>query len=300
MKTPNTNRSSSPRKGNKERTVPGTATLVARVSRAEDGAPLLDFLSRHLRVSRKQAKALLDGRNVFVNRSRVWMARHKLGIGDSVEVPGYAKAGPRTMRTDILYEDAHYVVVNKPAGSLSNGKSSVECVYRKRLACDELRAVHRLDRDTTGCLLLARTPAAVEKAISIFTSREVTKHYHAVVWGSFPHVSETVDRSLDGRRAVTRVRRLDANRNASHLRLRIVTGRLHQVRRHLALLGYPVLGENRYGQRRKHTDESLAVARQMIHASSLAFRHPFTDEDLCVRAPLPPDFRACLKIYGLH
>jgi len=227
------------------------------------------------------------------------MARHSLRKGDSVEILDHTNNRPRTFRPDILYEDAQYVVIDKPAGVLSTGRTSVESVCQKRLACEELRAVHRLDRDTTGCLLLARTPAAVERAISLFTSREVTKYYHAVARGSFPHASQTVDRPLDGRRAVTRVRRLDANRNASHLRLRIITGRLHQVRRHLALLGHPVVGERRYGQGRKETDESVVLTRQMLHASTLAFHNPFTGDDIRVRSALPPDFRSCLKAYKL-
>jgi len=300
MRTSDTSRTSRPRKGHRAKTAKKRMPTLAVVSRAEAGLPLVDFLSRHLQLSRKRAKALVDSRGVFVNRSPVWMARHPLRNGDSVEVAFRELLPAASHRLDILFRDEHYIVVDKSSGVLSNGRDSIESLCRERFTCSgSLRAAHRIDKDTSGCLLLALSPSALEQAVSLFRSRQVKKHYHAVTRGRFPYASQTVERPLDGQRAVTRVRRLDSNAGASHLRLRILTGRTHQVRRHLALLGHPVVGERRYARGQKETDESVTVARQMLHASTLAFQHPVTGKNILVRSPLPPDFRACLKTYGL-
>lgn len=261
---------------------------------------LLDFLAERLSLSRKKAKALLDERAVLVNSKRVWMARHLLERGDIVEAvmtgdtrqPG--KSAPR-----ILFENDDYIVVDKPPGVLSNGPRSVEEVLRAELRLPRFRVAHRLDRDTSGCLLAARTARAFDAAVELFRNRRIRKLYHAVVHGSFRVGDRSITFPLEGQKAVTTVRRLDASREASHLLIEIETGRTHQIRKHLAGLGHPVLGDREHGLRVAVSDRARRLPRQMLHASDLQFGSPLDGSDVKAHSPLPADFRRCLREMGL-
>ncbi len=281
-----------------------TKTTVWRVNRADAGS-LLRFLSARLAVSNRQAKGLLDARCVFVNQRRTWMARHPLGPGDVVEVlqpratPAAARPQPARVPR-ILADSADYLVLDKPSGLLSNGPDSTESLARTALGAPALRAVHRLDRDTSGCLLMAKSDAAFAQAIPAFRRRRVLKTYHALVAGRFPVAEQTLRSPLDGAPAATHIRRLDACDAASHLLVRIETGRTHQIRRHLARAGHPVLGDRQYGVGTWNDRRYLEVPRQMLHAAELAFPTPGAAEPLRAVAPLPADFRACIRSFGLR
>jgi len=274
-------------------------TKLLTVGRREDGAPLVEFLARRLHISRKKAKALLDARSVFVNRRRTWMARHALQHGDGVEIIEPETPPPRKARLEVLYEDDDYAIVNKKAGTLSNGPGSVEAHCRAEWRIQSLSAVHRLDRDTSGCLLLGKNSRAVEKAIALFRSHKVAKSYHAIAAGKLDRKKMTLNTPIQGRRAVTHVNCLDAGKEASHLQVKTETGRTHQVRKHLASTGHPVLGDRHYFPKVPQTSKSMKIGRQMLHASQLAFESPVTGRKIVAKAPLPHDFRACLKKYGL-
>ena len=128
------------------------------VSVGEQDQELVEFLAHHLQTSRKGARCLLDARVVFVNTKRVWMARHVLRTGDEVEVNMPAAAASHAGQPiPLLFQDSICVVANKPSGMLANGPDSLEEQLRSQMRCPELEAVHRLDRDTSGCLLCART-----------------------------------------------------------------------------------------------------------------------------------------------
>jgi 23S rRNA pseudouridine1911/1915/1917 synthase len=269
------------------------------VGRSEAPVLLVRFLAARLGLSGKKAKALLDGRHVFVNRRRVWMAHHELQTGDRVEVPRAAPRKPVDLRTRTLFEDDHYVVINKPAGTLANGEGSIEELLRTRLRCPALAAAHRLDRDTSGCLLLAKTPGSLEGAVRLFRERRVRKRYHAIVHGALEGKEQTIKTPLNGQEAVTRIRLLDARKAASHLQVAIDTGRTHQIRKHLASIRHPVIGDRYYGIRLPATRQSITVGRQMLHASSLDFEHPVTGRRVRAKAPLPRDFRQCLRSFRL-
>jgi 23S rRNA pseudouridine1911/1915/1917 synthase len=282
-----------------------TKSTVWRITGADAG-PLVRFLSDRLAVSSRKAKALLDERCVFVNRRRVWMARHPLGPGDVVEVitaPRAARAPTPTQPVRaprVLVREDDYLVLDKPAGLLSNGPDSAETLARAASDAPALRAVHRLDRDTSGCLLMARSNAAFASAIPQFRRRRVLKVYHAIVAGRFPLSEQTIRSPLDGEPAATHVRRLDANDSASHLAVRIETGRTHQIRRHMARAGHPILGDRQYGTETLNDRRYLEVPRQMLHASELRFPHPAGDRVVEAVSPLPSDFRACLDRFGLR
>jgi RluA family pseudouridine synthase len=271
-------------------------STVLAVGHKEKTATLLDFLAARLALSRKKAKRLLDERCVLVNRHRIWMARHPLRHGDVVEV---LRAPPPAAAPAVLLQDDDYVVVNKPPGIESTGPDSVEALLRRAGNEPGLAAAHRLDRDTSGCLMFARNPAALEDAVAAFRAGSVTKTYHAIVSGCLRTPGLTVDRPLDRQRAVTRLRTVSAVREASHLAVRIETGRTHQIRRHLAELHHPVIGDRQYAVGRQESERSLEAPRQMLHASTLQVRVPRTGRTLLATAPLPGDFRRCLRRLGL-
>lgn len=257
----------------------------------EHGWTLRDFLARRLKVSQREAKRLLDDRRVFVNRVRVWMARHPLAAGDVVEI--LKTASSEEIR--VLYRDEDYLIVNKPPGLESTGSRGVEGLLRERLNLPHLAAVHRLDRDTTGCLWLALNEPARNAAVERFHRGEVRKRYEAIVAGRVGESRFTVRRPVDGLPATTRVAVRVARPWASWLMIEIETGRTHQIRRHLASCGHPILGDKLYFTGEVADDRLREIPRQMLHAVSLSFAHPRTNEPVRVVAPRPADFRVCLQ-----
>lgn len=264
--------------------------LTWRVSNLEHGCALLDFLSERLRISRRRAKALLDAHAVFVNRRRVWMARHVLRAGDMVESPQPENSKPTARTLPILYRDSEYIVVNKPAGMRVDGAGGIEVECRRRCGSEAIVLVHRLDKDTSGCLILAKNATARDRLVPLFEQRQVIKVYDVLVAGLFPENIKTITKDVDGQQAITHVMRLSANAHASHLRVRIETGRTHQIRKHMAALRHPVLGDRLYATGALDDPLWREVPRQMLHASQIAFRNPITGVLIRVRAPLPPDF----------
>jgi len=266
----------------------------------ENGLTLQDFLAARLRLSRNKAKARIDARKVLVNGNLVWIARHVLNAGDCVETtePERSPAN-RAFDLPIVFQDAEYVVANKPPGLLANGPHSAEELLRAATGIGTLRAVHRLDRDTTGCLLLAKQSRAFEAAVSVFKKRLVRKTYHAIVAGAVYPPVRTITYPLEGQPAITKVRTADASREASHVIIKIETGRTHQIRKHLARIHHPVLGDRIYGQHTALSAADLAVPRHMLHASEIALVNPITRQAIRASAPLPEDFRRCLRRLGL-
>ena len=269
------------------------------VNVGEQDDELVEFLAHHLRTSKKGARRLLDARVVFVNAKRVWMARHVLRAGDQVEVNLPAAASSEERSIPILFEDGTCIIVNKPAGILANGPDSLEEQLRGQLRCSTIEAVHRLDRDTSGCLLYARTPDAKAALVELFESHRVTKTYHAILSGQIPADLREITAPIDGKTAITRLTLLSANRLASHIKLTIETGRTHQIRKHMVSIRHPVLGDKVYSTNIQPHPELRRVPRQMLHATSLAFRHPVTDELVRTKAPFPSDYSGCLKMLKL-
>jgi 23S rRNA pseudouridine1911/1915/1917 synthase len=276
--------------------MPGVSLKTLSVKPADDGMALQDFLARHLRLSRNAAKRLLDQRGVFVNARRVWMAHHRLRAGDGVEVAAAPSgAAGRTARPKLLYEDEHFAVVDKPPGTIANGPGSIEEDLRTALGAPDLAAAHRLDRDTSGCLLLAKSRDAFERAVGCFRDQRVRKIYHAIVLGPMKREDLKIEAPIDRQEAVTLVRVLDTNARASHLSVKIETGRTHQIRKHLAGIAHPVLGDREHGASLQLDPDLRAVGRQMLHARRLEFASPFGGATIRCEAPLPADFAACLR-----
>ncbi|MEI7435632.1 MAG: RluA family pseudouridine synthase [bacterium] len=275
-----------------------------RITRGTEKRTLQDALAAHLTLSRNAAKRLIDARGVFVNGRRIWIAHHAVNTGDEIEVAGLPEkaggarasgAAPRPAAVAVLFRDARYAVVDKPAGILANGADSLETRLQAEWNLPALRAVHRLDRDTSGCLLFACDQEARDKAIEVFEEKTVLKLYHAIAAGRVHGPTDTLNKSLDNLPAVTHLRVLDANDTASHLQIKLETGRTHQIRRHLSAIHHPVLGDRQYGLDAKLPDAFREIPRQMLHAERLAMPHPFTSALLVARAPLPRDFRDWLR-----
>ena len=281
---------------------------------------LQDFLALKFALSRRTAKAMIDGRSVWVNRKCVWIARFALRTGDLVEIPSQVVKGAvkqSTARAEqsnnrtfehsnirhvrVLWSNDNYLICDKPAGLVScDDPKSVETILREQEKVPTLEAVHRLDRDTTGCLLFAKNHAALMAAVEVFKTHKVSKVYHAISAGSFKFAHQIVDTPLDGQPAVSKVTREAVSADASFLRIRIETGRTNQIRRHLASIRYPIIGDRVFGLKNVRDPRLMQVPRQMLHASTLTLPDPLTPHaEIKAHSPLPADFRAALRLFGM-
>ena len=187
-----------------------------------DPKVLQDFLALKFSLSRRTAKAMIDGRSVWVNRKCVWIARFALRTGDLVEIPSQVVKGARKQsggedarretkdvrHVRVLWSNESYLVCDKPAGLVScDDPKSVETILREQEKIPTLEAVHRLDRDTTGCLMFAKNHAAFLAAVEVFKTHKVSKVYHAVATGSFKYAHQVIDSPIDGQPAVSKVTR---------------------------------------------------------------------------------------------
>ena len=280
-----------------------------------DPKVLQDFLALKFSLSRRTAKAMIDGRSVWVNRKCVWIARFALRTGDLVEIPSQVVKGARKQsggedarretkdvrHVRVLWSNESYLVCDKPAGLVScDDPKSVETILREQEKIPTLEAVHRLDRDTTGCLMFAKNHAAFLAAVEVFKTHKVSKVYHAVATGSFKYAHQVIDSPIDGQPAVSNVTREGAGADASFLRIRIETGRTNQIRKHLASVRAPIVGDRVFGLKSARDPRLMQVPRQMLHASTLTLPDPLSPHDeISVHSPLPADFRATLKLFGM-
>ena len=280
-----------------------------------DPKVLQDFLALKFSLSRRTAKAMIDGRSVWVNRKCVWIARFALRTGDLVEIPSqvvkgaWKQSGGEDARREtkdvrhvrVLWSNESYLVCDKPAGLVScDDPKSVETILREQEKIPTLEAVHRLDRDTTGCLMFAKNHAAFLAAVEVFKTHKVSKVYHAVATGSFKYAHQVIDSPIDGQPAVSKVTREGAGADASFLRIRIETGRTNQIRKHLASVRAPIVGDRVFGLKSARDPRLMRVPRQMLHASTLTLPDPLSPHDeISVHSPLPADFRATLKLFGM-
>ena len=303
---------------NAPRHAAGIASLTVQKA---DPKFLQDLLALKFALTRRAAKAIIDGRSVWVNRKCVWIARYSIKTGDVVEVPqnivnaarqqakpvdgrrpaagGRQETAKRHVR--VLWQNENYLVCDKPAGMVScDDPRSAESILREQEGVPTLEAVHRLDRDTTGCLLFAKSHAALEAAIEIFKTHKVTKVYHAIVAGRFPYAHQTINAPLDGQDARTDVAREAASADASFLRVRIETGRTNQIRRHLSSVRFPIVGDRVFGLKNVRDPRLMQVPRQMLHASTLTLEDPMSRKgQIRAHSPLPADFRSALRLFGM-
>ena len=287
-----------------------------RVPDADAGARLDRLLAQRPEIaSRAEAERLLAAGNVAVD-GEPRPKSHRLEGGEevAVEVPEHAALEPEPIDVPIVWEDDHLLVVDKPAGivvhpagghatgTLVNGLLELGAEGGEE---DRPGIVHRLDRDTSGLLVVARSPGAHERLQEMIRRREIDRRYLALVRGrprsrtgriDAPLGRDRRDRtrhSLDSatpRDAVTWFEVLKLLPEHALLEVRLETGRTHQIRVHLEAIELPVAGDPIYGAR-----GDLDLRRQFLHAHRLRFDHPFTGEGIDVTAPLPPDLAAALE-----
>ncbi len=281
------------------------------------GVRLDRFLAEHVG-SRARAQALIDAGAVTVD-GRAVPKRHAVAPGETVEVvlpvPAPAVAEAARAPFAIAYEDEHLLVVDKPAGVVVHparghrtGTLAQALAGRAAGGEDPTRAgiVHRLDRDTSGLLVVARSEDVHRALRELLARRDLRREYLALVDGRPQARTGTIeapigrdrrDRTLmsidtdEGREARTHFELERALPGAALLRVVLDTGRTHQIRVHLAAIGLPVAGDPQYG-----TPGAYALERQFLHAARLAFPHPVTGAAVDVRSPLPADLAAALGL----
>lgn len=260
---------------------------------------LKSFLSEKLGVSKAKAKDILDSRQVFVNGRRVWMAGHMLTRNDRVSYHGETERKP-DIRIPVLRENALWLAVNKPAGILSNGGgSSCESVLRKERRLEEITAAHRLDRDTSGVLLFAKTPEVFDEFKSLWSTSSVEKEYLALAHGEAHFTEKTIDKKVEEKRAVSIVRNLGCSRGLTLFHIKLLTGRKHQIRLHLSFIRHPILGDPEHGFQELDGSGRYPVSRQMLHSARLSFPDLEEGTPVRIQAPLYADFLKVIKDSGL-
>jgi 23S rRNA pseudouridine955/2504/2580 synthase len=277
-----------------------------------------NFLLRHLKgVPKSHVYRVLRSGEVRVNSGRV-KPEYRLQPGDRVRVPPIrvsqeVKTKPKPAEFPLVHEDGALLVIDKPAGVAVHGGSGVsygviESLRASRAQAKYLELAHRLDRDTSGLLVVAQKRGALVELHRMLRDGEVEKVYLAVVKGAWKGGPRELRESLhkyvdakgerrvavreDGMKAVTRVRALKKSADLSLLEVRLLTGRTHQIRVHLAHAGHPVLGDGKYGDFELNRRlEKGGVRRLFLHASRLGLLHPLTKERLELHSPLPAEMQ---------
>lgn len=302
---------------------------AVRVTAGEEeaGRRLDNFLMSHLKgVPRAHVYRLIRSGEVRVNSRRV-QASYRLLSGDEVRVPpvrqpdaGNAPPASRVrgewIEARILHEDDDLLVLNKPSGLAVHGGSgislgAIELLRATRGPRVSLELVHRLDRDTSGCLLIAKRPAALRALHAQFREGTVDKRYLALLIGRWPGRARTVDAPLvtyerrggerhvrvdaAGKEAVTHFVPLERFPDAVLAEVHLTTGRTHQIRVHAASIGHPVAGDDRYGPADDPVVRDHGLQRLFLHSRSLGFQSPRTGEQITVEAPLGEDLTGPLE-----
>ncbi len=256
----------------------------------KEAGKLLAFLRMKFpkSVSQRALKRAIDAKCCRVGGKIETVSTRYLKAGDSVEI--VLKRSEEKPPLHTLYEDEHFLAIDKPSGLLSSEEH-----IRAKLAQGkgELYLIHRLDKETSGVLLLAKTEAFLQQMVELFRKKGVKKEYATIVDGRVLEKRGACTSPVDQRSAHTEWQRLKVSKEASYLSLEPNTGRTHQIRIHMALMGHPILGDVAYGKKRFIC--SYRTTRNLLHAKSIAFTHPQTGVLVRITAPLPNDFKEALQ-----
>lgn len=306
-------------------TPPGPGVRILAVDAEDAGQRIDNFLLRHLKgVPRSLIYRILRRGEVRVNKGRI-KPEYRVQAGDQVRIPpvrtGQPVPGPgggpgSRLEERILYEDARLLVVDKPAGMAVHGGSGlsfgvIEALRAARPEARFLELVHRLDRETSGCLLIAKRRSELRMLHELLRGGGVEKRYLALVRGRWSRGETLVEAPLlknqlrsgerivtvdaEGKAADSRFRPLEIHREASLVEVELGTGRTHQIRVHGAHIGHPLAGDEKYGDaefNRRMRD--LGLRRLFLHAHSLGFADPESGREVHVSAPLPDELRVVL------
>ncbi len=294
------------------------ATLL-EVGEESAGQRIDNFLIRHLKgVPKSHVYRILRSGEVRVNSGRV-KQDYRLEATDRVRVPPVriavreTRPAAKSLGLPVVFEDATLIVIDKPSGVAVHGGSGIsfgviESLRAERPKAKFLELAHRLDRDTSGLLMIAKKRSALVELHRMLREGEISKDYVAIVNGQWKGGARKVEVPLhkfvtsegerrvsvraDGVRAVTLFKPLAVGEDATQLEARLLTGRTHQIRVHAAHIGHPILGDDKYGDfELNRTLTKSGVKRLFLHARRLSLRHPLTGEPLEFEAPLPPDMQ---------
>ncbi len=307
---------------------PSVKTLT--VDEDSAGQRLDNFLMRHLKgVPKTHVYRIIRSGEVRVNKGRA-SAEQRVEAGDLVRLPpvrvsahvqAKAEAPAPAREFPVLMEDEALMAIDKPAGVAVHGGSGVsfgviEQLRRARPALANLELVHRLDRETSGVLLVAKKRSALKNLQDQFRDRETGKTYLALVLGLWPSNKKVIDSPLmkytipngvgegerrvkvvgkddpNGMRSITLVRVARTVGPYTLLEVTIKTGRTHQIRVHLASQGHPIAGDDKYGDfEHNKLLQKMGLKRMFLHAWQLKFQHPQSHRPVSLQAPLPPELK---------
>ncbi|MFB3168800.1 RluA family pseudouridine synthase [Neobacillus sp. 179-C4.2 HS] len=269
--------------------------------------------------SRTQVQQWIKEGNVLVNGQKI-KTNYKCSMNDEIEItipdPELLDVIPEEMDLDIYFEDKDVLVVNKPSGMVVHpapGHLTGTLVNGLMAHCKDLSGingvlrpgiVHRIDKDTSGLLMVAKNDMAHEKLVNQLVEKTVTRKYRAIVHGVIPHDFGTIDAPLgrdtkdrqsmtvvdNGKHAVTHFHVIERFKDFTFVECQLETGRTHQIRVHMKYIGYPLAGDPKYGPKK-----TLDINGQALHAGILGFNHPRTNEYLEFEAPLPKEFEELLE-----
>jgi 23S rRNA pseudouridine955/2504/2580 synthase len=313
-------------------TAPTPTPSVKTLTVDEDsaGQRLDNFLMRHLKgVPKTHVYRIIRSGEVRVNKGRA-SAEQRVETGDLVRLPPVRISAQVQAKADapaparefpVLMEDEAMMAIDKPAGVAVHGGSGVsfgviEQLRRARPASTNLELVHRLDRETSGVLLVAKKRSALKHLQDQFRDRETGKTYMALVLGLWPSNKKVIDLPLmkytvdtgvgegerrvkvvgkddpNGMRSITLVRVARTVGPFTLLEVTIKTGRTHQIRVHLASQGHPIAGDDKYGEFEKNKQlQKMGLKRMFLHAWQLKFQHPQSGRLVSLQAPLPPELQ---------
>ena len=306
---------------------PFEAVTFHTVDTEYDGQRLDNFLIRLLKgVPKSRIYRLLRKGEVRVNKGRV-KADTRLKAGDiirvapirtsqqSAEKPGSQMR--KRLNDSIVFEDDAMLIIDKPSGTAVHGGSGVSFGVIEGLRADRpeskfLELVHRLDRDTSGCLMLAKSRACLVHLQQQMQKNQIKKTYQALAMGRWPKGKSTINAPLkkntlssgerlvrvdvDGKASVTHFKIAQTFEQATLLDIRLETGRTHQIRVHCQFSGQPIAGDPKYGDTMFNQNmRGLGLKRLFLHANSLEFRHPISSEKIAVSATLPNDLKNILN-----
>ncbi|EEM10100.1 Uncharacterized RNA pseudouridine synthase ylyB [Bacillus pseudomycoides] len=270
--------------------------------------------------SRSQVQQWIKDGVVTVNGNAI-KGNYKVKVNDEIAVaipdPEELDILPEDMNLEIYYEDADVLVVNKPRGMVVHpapGHTSGTLVNGLMHHCTDLSGingvmrpgiVHRIDKDTSGLLMVAKNDMAHESLVNQLVAKTVTRRYKAIVHGVIPHDKGTIDAPIgrdkkdrqsmtvdeNGKHAVTHFQVLERFKDFTLVECRLETGRTHQIRVHMKYIGYPLAGDPKYGPKK-----TLDINGQALHAGILGFDHPRTGEYIEFEAPVPAVFEEVLNV----
>ncbi|MEW5755966.1 MAG: 23S rRNA pseudouridine(955/2504/2580) synthase RluC [Pseudomonadota bacterium] len=304
-----------------------TAVQLVTIDEAHDGQRVDNFLLTHLKgVPKSRIYRLLRKGEVRVNKGRV-KPEYRLASGDSVRIPPIrlgddtpppkaSDAALQRLDDAILYEDAQLIVIDKPSGMAVHGGSGVsfgciEMLRQMRPEAPFLELVHRLDRETSGCLIIAKKRSALNSLHQQIRDGKVDKYYLALLKGRWKKGAKRVDAPLlkntlksgerivrvdaSGKPSLTVFEPVESFEHAALMRIDLGTGRTHQIRVHAQYLERPIAGDDKYGDRDFNAAMAqLGLKRLFLHATELRFLHPESEVTMSVTAPLPDDLAAVL------